>query len=155
MSAPKFEQQMNQKHPLITPSHIQQAKAALRDAGIPVAIGIQVLDLATAFYNESPQVSHTDAMRQERNRIQDELETVSSQLQQERQKSQRFEQLLAAALAAPKFHQNKAYQLRKRLRAILAVLEHPAAKEATKLNRIAKLVAVALNGHDDEPGPVL
>ncbi len=94
-------------------------------------------------------------MRRERNRIQDELETVSSQLQQERQKTQRLEQALAAALAAPKSHQKKAYQLRKRLRAILAVLEHPQAKETTKLNRIARLVSGALTGHDDDPAPML
>lgn len=111
------------------PSHIQQAKAALHDAGIPVVIGQQVLDLATAFYHATPQLSLADAMRWERNRIQDELESVSSQLQRERQKTQRLEQALAAALAAPKFHQKKAYQLRKRLRAILAVLEHPQAKQ--------------------------
>ena len=137
-----------------TPGHIQQAKAALRDAGIPVAIGNQVLDLATAFYNETPQVSQTDAMRRERNRIQDELETVSSQLQQERHKTRRLEQELATARAAPKSHQNKAYQLRKRLRAILAMLEHPQAKETTKLKSITQLVAAALAGGDDEPDPV-
>lgn len=39
----------------IAPSHIQQAKAALRDAGILVAISQQVLDLATAFYHASPR----------------------------------------------------------------------------------------------------
>ncbi len=86
----------------IVPGHIQQAKATLRDAGILVAIGQQVLDLATAFYHVPPQVSQTDTMRRERNWIQDELEMVSSQLQQERQKTQRLEQELAAALAAPK-----------------------------------------------------
>ena len=69
-------QQTNQGQPLITPVHIQQAKAVLRDAGFPVATGNQVLDLATAFYNQTPQVSLTDALRQERNRIQDELEAV-------------------------------------------------------------------------------
>lgn len=97
----------------IAPGHIQQAKAALRDAGIPVAIGEQVLDLATAFYHATPQVNQTDAMRRERNRIQDELESVSSQLQQERQRMQRLEQALADAVAAPRIHQRKAYQLRK------------------------------------------
>ncbi|MET4076478.1 hypothetical protein [Hymenobacter sp. UYCo722] len=125
----------------MTPVHIQRAKAALHDAGIPVAIGNQALDLATAYYHQTPQASQTDAMRQERNRIQDELETVSSQLLQERRKTLRLEQELAAALKLPKAHQNKAYQLRKRLRAILAVLEHPQAKESTKLKRIAELVA--------------
>lgn len=48
-------------------------------------------------------------MRRERNQIQDELEIASSQLQQERQETQRLEQALAAALAAPKSHQKKAY----------------------------------------------
>ncbi|WP_035566635.1 hypothetical protein [Hymenobacter sp. IS2118] len=139
----------------IAPGHIQQAKAALHDAGIPVAIGQQVLDLATAFYHATPQVSQTDIMRRERNRIQDELESVSSQLQQERQKTQRLEQALAAALAAPKSHQKKAYQLRKQLRSILAVLEHPEAKEATKLKSITRLVAGALTGGDDDPDLVL
>ena len=98
---------------LINPGHIQQAKAALVGAGIPVAAGTQALDLATQFYHQTPQVSQTDALRRERNRIQDELETVSSQLQQERHKSQRLEQELAAARQLPKTHQNKAYQLRK------------------------------------------
>ena len=131
----------NQTSSVITPVHIQRAKAALLDAGIPVAVGNQALDLATVYYHETPQVSQTDAMRRERNRIQDELETVSSQLQQERHRTQRLEQELAALGQLPKTHQNKAYQLRKRLRAILAVLEHPQAKETTKLKRIAELVA--------------
>ena len=141
---------MSQAPPVITPVHIQRAKAALHDAGIPVAVGNQVLDLATAYYNQTPQVSQTDALRQERNRIQDELETVSSQLLQERRKTLRLEQELAAALKLPKAHQNKAYKLRKRLRAILAVLQHPQAKETTKLKRIAELVVRAL-GWDDDP----
>ena len=140
---------MSQESPIIAPGHIQQAKAALRDAGIPVAIGNQALDLATAFYHDTPQVSQTDAMRRERNRIQDELETVSSQLLQERHKIHRLEQELAAARQLPKAHQNKAYKLRKRLRAILAVLQHPQAKETTKLKRIAKLVAGASEWEDD------
>ncbi|OGX90022.1 hypothetical protein [Hymenobacter coccineus] len=135
----------------ITPGHIQQAKAALQAAGIPVAIGHQALDLATAFYHETPQVSRTDALRRERNLIQDELETVSSQLQQERQKTRRLEQELEAALNSPRAHQRKAYNLRKRLRAILAALQHPQAKETTKLKNIAKLVAVALNGNEEDP----
>lgn len=137
--------------PTITPGHIQRAKDALLAAGTLEAAGSQALDLATVFYNETPQVSRTDVLRRERNLIQDELETVSSQLQQERQKSHRLGQALAAALAEPKFHQNKAYKLRKRLRAILAVLEHPQAKETTKLKRIAELVAVALAGSDEDP----
>lgn len=87
----------------ITPGHIQQAKAALWEAGIPVAIGNQALDLATAFYHETPQISRTDAMRRERYLIQDELETVSSQLQPARQKTGRLEQELEAALKVPKF----------------------------------------------------
>ena len=87
---------MSQAPPVITPIHIHRAKAALHDAGIPVAVGNQAL--ATAYYNQTPQVSQTDALRQERNRIQDELETVSSQLLQERRKTLRLEQELAAAL---------------------------------------------------------
>ena len=146
---------MNQESPIITPGHIQQAKAALRDAGIPVAIGNQALDLATAFYHQTPQVSQADAMRRERNRIQDELETVSSQLQQERHKTHRLEEALAAARQLPKAHQNKAYRLRKRLRAILAVLQHPYAKETTKLNSIARLVVGALKREDDPAQGVL
>jgi predicted nuclease with TOPRIM domain len=141
--------------PGITPSHIQQAKAALREAGIPVALGHQALDLATTFYNATPQVSRTDALRRERNQIQEELETVSSQLQQKRQQMRWLEHELAVALKVPKSHQNKAYQLRKRLRAILAMLEHPQAKDATKLKSIAKLVAGALAGNDDDPDPIL
>lgn len=135
----------------ITPGHIQRAKAALLATGRLETAGNQALDLATTFYNETPQVSRTDAMRRERNLLQDELETVSSQLQQERKKSHRLEQALAAALAEPKPHQKKAYKLRKRLRAMLVVLEHPQAKEATKLQSIAKLVAVALAGSDEDP----
>ena len=142
----------SQASPLITPVHIQRAKAALQDAGISVAVGTQALDLATAYYNQSPQVSQTDNMRRERNRIQDELETVSSQLQQERQKTRQLEEALAAALQSPKAHQNKAYRLRKRLREILAVLQHPQAKETTKLKSITKLVSGALAGEED-PAP--
>ncbi|TDN38077.1 hypothetical protein E4631_25045 [Hymenobacter sp. UV11] len=138
--------------PTITPGHIQRAKDALLAAGTLEAAGSQALDLATVFYNETPQVSHTDALRRERNLIQEELETVSSQLQQERQKSHRLEQALVTALAEPKFHQNKAYKLRKRLRAILVVLEHPQAKEATKLKNVIKLVVAALAGSDEDLG---
>jgi len=142
---------MSQAPPVITPVHIQRAKAALHAAGIPVAVGHQTLDLATAYYNQTPQVSQTDALRQERNRIQDELETVSSQLLQERRKTLRLEQELAAARKLPKEHQNKAYKLRKQLRAVLAVLQHPQAKEKTKLKCIAELVAGALEReHDPE-----
>ena len=140
---------MSQAPPVITPVHIQRAKAALPEAGIPVAAGIQALDLATAYYNQTPQVSQADALRQERNRIQDELETVSSQLLRKRHKTLRLEQEVAAALKLPKAHQNKAYKLRKQLRAILAVLEHPQAKETTKLKSIAKLVTGALAGEED------
>ncbi|WP_125917156.1 hypothetical protein [Hymenobacter coccineus] len=111
--------------------------------------------MAATFYHETPQVSRTDAMRRERNLIQDELETVSSQLQQERQKTRRLEQELEAALNSPRVHQRKAYNLRKRLRAILTVLQHPQAKETTKLKSIAKLVAVALNGSEEDPEPDL
>jgi len=136
--------------PTITPGHIQRAKDALLAAGISEVAGRQALDLATAFYNETPQVSRTDTLRRERNLLQDELETVSSQLQQERQKSHRLEQELAAARAEPKAHQHKAYKLRKRLRAMLTVLEHPQAKETTKLKHIAKLVAVALANTDED-----
>ena len=139
----------SQASPLITPVHIQRAKAALQDAGISVAVGTQALDLATAYYNQTPQVSQTDTMRRERNRIQDELETVSSQLQQERHKTRHLEEALAAALKSPKAHQNKAYRLRKRLRAILGVLQHPQAKETTKLKSIAQLVTGALAGEED------
>ena len=134
----------------ITPGHIQRAKAALLAAGLLETAGSKALDLATTFYNETPQVSRTDAMRRERNMLQDELETISSQLQRERQKSYCLERALAAALAEPKFHQIKAYKLRKRLRAILAVLEHPQAKETTKLKSVAKLVALALAGSDED-----
>ena len=127
----------------------------MRDAGIPVAVGNQALDLATAFYHNTPQVSQTDAMRRERNRIQDELETVSSQLLQERHKTHRLEEELAAARQLPKAHQNKAYRLRKQLRAILAVLQHPHAKETSKLKRIARLVAGALEVEEDPEQGVL
>ena len=130
--------------PIITPGHIQRTKAALHDAGIPVAAGNQALDLATAYYHQTPQVSQTDAMRRERNRIQDELETVSSQLLQERHKTRRLEQELADTRRLPKAHQDQAYKLRKQLRAILAVLEHPQAKETTQLKRIAQLVEAGL-----------
>ena len=140
---------VSQRSHIITPGHIQQAKAALRDAGIPVAVGNQALDLATAFYHQTPQVSQTDAMRRERNQIQDELETVSSLLQQERHKTHRLERELEAARQLPTGHQNKAYKLRKLLRAILAVLQHPEAKETTKLKRIAELVAGASKWEDD------
>ena len=38
-----------------------------------------------------PHVNPAELLRQERNRIQDELETVSSQLQQERHKTRQLE----------------------------------------------------------------
>ena len=53
----------------ITPDHIQRAKDALLAAGIPEVAGRQALDLATAFYNETPQVSRTDTLRRERNQL--------------------------------------------------------------------------------------
>ena len=138
--------------PRMPPGHLQKAQAALAEAGIPLAAGTQALTLAAHFYHHTPQVSQTDALRRERNRIQDELETVSSQLQQERHQTRRLEEALAAALKLPKMHQIKAYKLRKRLRAVLAVLQHPQAKETTKLRRIADLVTGALAGEED-PAP--
>ena len=138
--------------PRMPPGHLQQAQAALEEAGIPRAAGVQALALAAHFYHQTPQISQTDALRRERNRMQDELETVSSQLQQERHKTRQLEQEVAAARQLPKTHQNKAYQLRKRLRAILAVLQLPQAKETTKLRRIAQLATGALAGEED-PAP--
>lgn len=139
---------MSQAPPVITPVHIQRAKAALHDAGIPAAVGTQALDLATAYYLQTPQVSRTDNLPQVGNRIQAEPETVSSQLLQERRKTLRLEQELAAARQLPKTHQNKSYKLRKQLRAILAALQHPQAKDASKLKSIAKLVAETLASED-------
>ena len=136
------------------PGHIQQAQAALAEAGIPLVVGTQALALAAHFYHQPPQVSQTDAMRRERNRIRDESETVSSQLLQERRKTRQLEQELAATRELPKTHQNKAYKLRKRLRAVLAVLQHPGAKDTTKLRRIANLVTGVLAGAED-PAPAL
>lgn len=137
--------------PQMPPGHLQKAQAVLAEAGIPLAAGTQALALAAHFYHHTPQVSQTDALRRERNRIQDELETVSSQLQQERHRTHRLEQELAAALKLPAAHQRKAYKLRKRLRVILAVMQHPQAKETTKLKSIAKLVSGALAGSDTNP----
>ncbi|SFQ82058.1 hypothetical protein [Hymenobacter arizonensis] len=45
---------MSQAPPVITPVHIQRAKAALPNADIPAALGNQALDLATAYYNHPP-----------------------------------------------------------------------------------------------------
>ena len=132
--------------PRTLPSHLQQARAALVGTGIPLAAGTAALVLAARFYHQTPQVSQTDTLRRERNQIQDELETVSSQLVKERRKTRQLEQEVAAARQLPKTHQNQAYQLRKRLRAILAVLQHPQAKETTKLKGIAQLVTEALAG---------
>jgi hypothetical protein len=84
------------------PGHLQQARAALVEAGISLAAGTQALALAAHFYHQTPLVSQTDALRRERNQIQDELETVSSQLLQERRKTLRLEQALAAARQLPK-----------------------------------------------------
>lgn len=86
------------------PGHIQQAQAALAGAGIPLAVGTQALSLAAHFYHQIPQVSQTDAMRWERNRIQNELESVSSQLLRECRKTRQLEQELAAAREVPKTH---------------------------------------------------
>ena len=133
----------------LDPPHIHHAKTGLAAAGIPLEAGLAALNLARKCYLVTPQVSQTDTMRRDRNRIQDELEIVSSQLQQERHKTRQLEQALAAALKSPKAHQNKAYRLRKRLRAILAVLQHPQAKETTKLKSIAQLVTGALAGEED------
>jgi hypothetical protein len=136
---------------LITPGHIKLAKAALVEAGIPAVAGTLALDLAVHFYHQTPQVSRTDALRRERNQLQDALETVSCQLQQERAYSRRLTQEVEAARQQPKVHQQKAYRLRKLLRTILTVLQHPQAKEMTKLARIAKLVITALTDNPPQP----
>ena len=136
----------------LDPPHIRHAKTGLAAAGIPLKAGLAALNLARACYLATPQVNRAELLRQERNRFQDELETVSNQLQQERHKTRQLEEALAAALQSPKAHQNKAYRLRKRLRAILAVLQHPQAKETTKLKSIAQLVTGALAGEED-PAP--
>ena len=88
-------------------------------------------------------------MRRERNRLQDEWETVSRPLQQEHRQTQRLEAAVAAALQSPRTHHGNAYRLRKLLRAIMLMLEHPQAKDTAKLKRIAKLVAGALDGEDE------
>jgi hypothetical protein len=62
--------------------HIQRAKAALHGAGTPASVGNQDLDSSNAYYNQTTQVNQTDALRQERHRIQGELETFSNQLLQ-------------------------------------------------------------------------
>lgn len=71
----------------LDPPHIRHAKTGLAAAGIPLEAGLATLNLARECYLVTPQVSQTDTMRRESNWIQDELETVSSQLQQERHKT--------------------------------------------------------------------
>ena len=53
------------------PGHLQQARAALVETGIPLAAGTQALALAAHFYHQTPLASQTDALRRERDRIQD------------------------------------------------------------------------------------
>ena len=79
------------------------------------------------------------------------METVSSQPQQERHRTRRLEQELAAARELPRTHQHQAYRLRKRLRAVLAVLHYPHWTEKARLKRIAQIVAGTAAGEEDPP----
>ncbi|WBO86818.1 hypothetical protein [Hymenobacter yonginensis] len=130
--------------PFAMPSHLRQAQLALDAAGIPLEAGIQALALANEFYHQTPQVSQTDSLRRERNQLQDEMESLSSQLQQQRAANRQLAEQLASARQLPKEHQQKAYRLRKQLRAMLQVLEHPQARERTKLARVEQLIRASL-----------
>ncbi|RSK43161.1 hypothetical protein EI291_22125 [Hymenobacter rigui] len=134
---------------------------ALEATGIPLEAGRRALALANQLYHQIPQVSQADSLRRERNRLQDEMESLGSQLQQQRATNRQLAEELAAARQLPKEHQQKAYRLRKQLRAMLQVLEHPQAKERTKLARVEQLIRAALDTsalefdtlYDDEHPP--
>jgi predicted nuclease with TOPRIM domain len=136
------------------PPHLRQAQLALEAAGIPLEAGQQALALANQLYHQMPQVSQADSLRRERNRLQDEMESLGSQQQQQRAINRQLVEELAAARQLPKQHQQKAYRLRKQLRAMLQVLEHPQAKERTKLARVEHLIRAALDTPALEPDPL-
>lgn len=133
------------------PSHLRQAQSALAAAGIPLEAGRQALALANQFYHQNPQLSQTDSLRRERNQLQDEMERLGSQLQQQRAINRQLAEELASARQLPKEHQQKAYRLRKQLRAMLQVLEHPQAREQTKLARVEQLIRAALTNPGTDP----
>ncbi|HEX8506949.1 MAG TPA: hypothetical protein VF630_16410 [Hymenobacter sp.] len=141
----------------VLPNHICRAIAWLPDAGINVDEGTRALELSAAFYTNSPQMSQTDTLRKDRNRIQDELERVSQQLLDERQKVLRLEQELAlckTSLALPPSEdeliesqqRRNANALRRKMRDIAEALNHPQAKPESKISRVRTLVAGALAG---------
>jgi predicted nuclease with TOPRIM domain len=137
--------------PFAMPPHLRQAQLALDAAGIPLEAGLRALALANEFYHQTPQVSQTDSLRRERNQLQDEMESLSSQLQLQRATNRQLAEQLASARQLPKEHQQKAYRLRKQLRAMLQVLEHPQAREMTKLTRVEHLIKAALADSGIEP----
>lgn len=72
------------------------------------------------------------------------MESLSSQLQQQRTTNRPLAEQLASARQLPKEHQQKAYRLCKQLRAMLPVLEYPQAREQIKLTRVEQLIEAAL-----------
>jgi hypothetical protein len=124
---------------LVEPPHIKRAKIALQEAGTFSAEANAALNLAARLYQETTQQSRTDALRQERDLTQWELERVSEQLLLERkQTAQLAEQQIAdqqntvIELREAKGVINK---LRHRVREIYQILAHPDMKPARKLDR--------------------
>lgn len=130
----------------IEPPHIRLTKAELAKAGLLSFEVRAALELAAKHYVSSTQVSKTDTFRQERNRTQEELERVSSDLVSERRKSERLKAELAAAVARPDERKKVVAKLRRQLRLIEEVVEHAEMKEAKKLKKIAFLVSTILKG---------
>jgi hypothetical protein len=125
---------------LVEPPHIKQTKAALVEANIPLEGAIAALNLAARFYQETTQQSRTDALRQERDRTQDELERVSQELLLERQKTRQIAQQLVvaqrAAAAELKEARNIIRSLRQRIRGVHNSLTHATMRDGKKLEKI-------------------
>lgn len=125
------------------PPHIRHAKEGLAAAGIPLEAGLAALNLARDFYRATPQVNRAEALRQERNRTQDELERISAELLRERKTAQRLARELTqlGALPVPK---GVLRALLKRLRAVREVLRHGTWSDAHKVATTRDLLDQAL-----------
>lgn len=133
---------------LVEPPHIKRTKAALVEAGIPLEGAVAALNLAARFYQETTQQSRTDALRQERDRTQDELERVSQELLLERQKTKQMAQQLVTAQQAAAAEVKEAKVIirsqRQRLRVMYNILIQGTMRDGKKLEKIQAEVDAGL-----------
>ncbi|MBJ6146311.1 hypothetical protein [Hymenobacter sp. BT559] len=121
---------------LVEPPHIKRAKEALKEAGVFSAEANAALNLAAKLYQETTQQSRTDALRQERDLIQWELERVSEQLLLERKQTAHLADERQSPVIELQDARKIIQKLRHRVREMYQILTHPEMKPARKLDKV-------------------